>query len=176
MRARCVLAACLCAVLATGCAGPPRPGGSDDPATSSAPSAVDPDAASAPTATGGADPAALAVARAFALASRTWTPATLRTHWRRQVTLSTGALRSTLRTTAPAAADIARVRADRASATATILTLAPIRAYAGTMQVVVRLRERVVAAGQAAEQTTANQVDLIRHGHAWRVTAFTLAP
>jgi hypothetical protein len=177
MRAAAALAVVLAAAAASGCAGPPRPG--DDPRTTTPTvrSGVDPDAASAPqpeAAPAHAD-AALAVARSFALAARTWSPTTLRRNWRRQIALSTGALRATLRTTAPLAGDVARLRADHASASATIVTLAPIRADAGTTQVLVRLTERITAAGQTTTQTTANQVELIRAGRGWRVSAFTLA-
>jgi hypothetical protein len=178
-RARPFAAAGLATLALAGCAGPPLDT-ADDPSTPTAavpagPTAIDPDAATAPTGPVTADPAALAAARRFALLARTWSATTLRSQWRRQVALSAGALRGTLRRTAPAAADVARVRDDHAAATATVLGLRLVRADDGHVEVVVGLRERVIAAGEANEQTTANQVDLVRRGRAWRVTAFTLA-
>jgi hypothetical protein len=177
LRTNAIILLAAAALLTAGCAGPPRPG--DDPRgqTPTVRSAVDPDAASAPQpTTAPRTDGALAVARSFALAARTWSAITLKANWRRQVSLSTGALRSTLRATAPARADLRRIRADHASATATLLTLAPLRADAGSTQVIVRLRERITAAGQTTEQTTANTITLLAHGRTWRVSAFTPGP
>lgn len=174
-----VLAVLAAALPALGCAGPTRPG--EDRATTAAPpipSAIDPDTASAPpaaTAVDHVDPAAIATARAFALAARTWSPTTLRAHWRRQLTLSTGELRTTLRASAPTTTDLARLHADHASATATLLDLTPTAATSDTTRLILRLTERITTAGTTTAQTTANRIDLIRHGTTWRVTAFTLA-
>ena len=173
MRARLPLLAALTALAAAGCAGgPPSPQTGTTVAARHAPATP----GASGTAVGGGDPRAADTARAFALAARAWTADTLAAQWRRQVALSTGRLRATLRRTQPLAADIQRLRADGASVTVEMLEVVPDTATAATARFVVRLREQTTAAGQVTQQVTANRVDVVRRGATWRVSAFTLAP
>jgi hypothetical protein len=171
------LAAILLAVLAlAGCAGPPPPPGQTQKSTAPAPASAPLARTHGATVVGDARDGAVQTARAFALAARGWTATSLRAQWRRQVTLSTGQLHRTLRGAPPLRADLQRLRADGAAATATILEVATIEAGPARVRLLIRLREQTTAAGQTTEQTTDNQVDVVRRGAGWRVATFTLAP
>jgi ABC-type transporter Mla MlaB component len=92
------------------------------------------------------------------------------------VALSAGALHATLVRTPPLAADVERLRAQRASATAQVTSVVVDRVDAGAVVVLVRLAERIVTDGQVSDQVTLNRAAIVRRRGAWRVVAFTLAP
>lgn len=116
------------------------------------------------------------VAMRFAAAARSWTPASYWAHYREQLRLSTGSLRSALRQAAPGREQIAAYRADRAHSEATVVAANRLVETASQAQYELVLDERSVAAGQTVAARSVYGVELQRLGGRWRVAAFSVRP
>ena len=158
---------CAAAVFATGCG--PRSAG---------PSAEHPTRQTTPTVTSSAsalsDPAATAVQ--YALAARSWTPATYRSQYETQLRLAVGRLRHELAQVPPTAHQLAAYRRDRARATATLVNVRTLLENDRQAEYAIVLDERNIAAGQQVAERTTNLVALANRAGEWRVTAFTIQP
>jgi hypothetical protein len=118
---------------------------------------------------------AVAVARTFATAARTWTAETYTTAWRTQLTLAAPGYRRALRQARPTAAQVQALRAERARAHATVLgTERDPRVALPRARVIVSLQERTDTAHGALAARTRNEVRLEQRDGRWRVTGWTL--
>lgn len=157
-----------------GCAGPRAAGPSaerDDQATGptqrqSAAPAVDEIAL----------PAAGRVALRYAVAARSWTPATYRAQHREQLRLSSGSLRRALEQAPPTGEQIAVYRADDARLEATALAATRLLQTRTQARYRLVLDERSVAAGQTAQERATYLLELQRRSGHWLVAAFTVEP
>jgi hypothetical protein len=120
-------------------------------------------------------PRVVEVARAYAIAARTWSPTTRLDSWRREVALAAGSYRRALLAARPTRAQRVALRRDRASSSAAVVT-ARSRADGHGGVVIVELRERTRVAGSQLVGVTRNRVTLRRYGGAWRVVGFTVVP
>lgn len=117
------------------------------------------------------------VAADYALAARTWTPASYRNSWERQIALAGGRHRRQLAASRPGAAQVGALESDRASSEARLVEARrDPRVADPEAQVLVTLDERTVAAGQTIAGETVNRVNLRRVGGRWRVVGFTVLP
>lgn len=116
------------------------------------------------------------VARAYALAARSWTADTLRAHYQQQLRLSTGGLRRELQRYPPTRQQIAAYRADGARAAAAISDVQVVRLTATQITFSVILIERTTSAANTTSQRTVNTTELeLNDGH-WLVANFTANP
>lgn len=120
--------------------------------------------------------AATHAARAYALAARSWTPDTLRSHYAQQLRLSTGRLRRDLQRYPPTRQQIAAYRADGARADAAISDVQVVRLTATQITFSVVLAERTTSAGHTTSQRTVNTTELELHDGHWLVANFTANP
>jgi hypothetical protein len=122
--------------------------------------------------------AAVAVARAYALAARNWTARDYPAAWRHQLALATRYYRSQLQAARPTRAQLTAMRTDRAASSATVLKITRDPSVrTPRARVLVWLDERTRAAGQTVAGTTRNQVLLRRSPSGrWRVTGWTAIP
>lgn len=116
------------------------------------------------------------VAVRYALAARSWTPASYRAQHRRQLRLSTGPLRSALRRGAPTREQLAAYRADGAHVDATVFEATRLLQTPTQSRYAVVLDERSAAAGQDVRERFTYIVELKRRDGAWLVTAFSVQP
>jgi len=116
------------------------------------------------------------VAASYALAARSWTPATYRAQYRRQLRLSREPLRSALRRGALTRKQLAAYRDEGAHVNATAVEVARLLRTPTQSRYAIVLDERSAAAGQNVRERFAYDVDLKRRGGAWRVTAFSVQP
>lgn len=168
-----IAATVLCGTAAAGC-------GVDNPYVDKSPAKTAPSArpaAAAQPADAAAD--AKRVATSYALAARSWTPATMRDQWQRQLGLSAGALRRQLRRVGPPTrAEVDAMRAKRSRSAAAVEDVAVRRGTAtGRVTVLVELRERTTATDTIAVQSTRNCVTVQRgRDGRWSVVGFTIEP
>ena len=116
------------------------------------------------------------VAVRYALAARSWTPASYRAQYRRQLRLSTGSLRSALLGTAPTRQLLAAHRDEGARVDATVVEAARLLQTPTQPRYAIVLDERSAAAGQNVRERFTYIVELKRRGGAWLVTAFSVSP
>jgi len=116
------------------------------------------------------------VAVRYALAARSWTPASYRAQHRRQLRLSTGSLRSALQRTAPTHEQLAEYRDDGAHGDATVVEATRLLRTPTQSRYAIVLDERSAAAGQNVRKRLTYIVELKRRGGAWLVTAFSVSP
>lgn len=116
------------------------------------------------------------VATRFAAAARSWTPASYRAHYREQLRLSSGSLRSALRQAPPRRDRIAAYRADSARSDATVIAATRLVQTPTQARYELVVDERSVAAGQTVASRSTYGVELRRHGGRWRVAAFSVLP
>jgi hypothetical protein len=116
------------------------------------------------------------VAVRYALAARSWTPASYRAQHRRQLRLSTGSLRSALQRTAPTREQLAAYRDEVAHVDATLVKVARLLRTPTQSRYAIVLDERSAAAGQNVRERFAYVVELKRRDGAWLVTAFSVQP
>ncbi len=116
------------------------------------------------------------VAVRYALAARSWTPASHRAQHRRQLRLSTGSLRSALQRTAPTREQLAAYRDEGAHVDATVVEATRLLRTPTQSRYAIVLDERSVAAGQDVRERFTYIVELKRRGGAWLVTAFSVQP
>jgi hypothetical protein len=119
---------------------------------------------------------AVRVATRFALAARSWAPASYWARYREQLRLSTGSLRRALRRAAPTDEQIAAYRADRAHSEATVVATSGLVQTASQARCELVLDERSVAAGQTVAARSTYGVELRQLGGRWRVAAFSVRP
>ena len=120
--------------------------------------------------------AATRVARAYALAARSYTPDTLRSNYQRQLQLSTGALRAGLLRSPPSAALITAYRADNARMTAVVRDIQVVSLTARAVTFSVVLSERTTTTTTSDAQRTVNTAELQLHDGSWLVSTFTASP
>jgi hypothetical protein len=122
--------------------------------------------------------AAIAVARAYALAARNWTARGYPSAWRHRLALATGDYRHQLQAARPTRGQLTAMRTDRADSNATVLKITRDPSVrTPRARVLVWLDERTHAAGQTVAGTTRNQVLLRRSPSGpWRVTGWTAIP
>ena len=116
------------------------------------------------------------VALRYALAARSWTPATYEAQHRRQLALSRGPLRRELQRAAPTRRQLAGYRADDATAAATAIAVTGLLDAATQARYAVVLDERSSAGGHTVRQRARYLVELRRDPGGWLVTAFTIQP
>ena len=116
------------------------------------------------------------VAVRYALAARSWTPASYRAQHRRQLRLSTGSLRSALQRTAPTREQLAAYRDEGAHVDATVVEATRLLQTPTQSRYAIVLDERSAAAGQNVRERFTYIVELKRRGGAWLVTAFSVSP
>jgi len=116
------------------------------------------------------------VAVRYALAARSWTPASHRAQHRRQLRLSTGSLRSALQRTAPTREQLAAYRDEGAHVDATLVEATRLLQTRTQSRYAIALDERSTAAGQNVRERFAYIVELKRRDGAWLVTAFSVQP
>ena len=116
------------------------------------------------------------VAERYALAARSWTPASYRAQYRRQLRLSTGSLRRALQRAAPAREQLAAYRDEGAHVAATLVEAARLLQTPTQARYVIALDERSAAAGQNVRKRLTYIVELKRRDGAWLVTAFSVQP
>lgn len=114
--------------------------------------------------------AAARVARAYALAARSWTATTYRAQYEEQLRLSTGALHAALERYPPTAAQLA----DRADAQ--VVSVQRVRESAAEARYSVVLKETTVTASERSRERTVNDVQLQLHDGRWLVSNFTAMP
>jgi len=164
---RIAVAACAAVALLAGC-GPQSAGPSAKPAPGqTTQTAVRP-------ASELSEPARTAVS--YALAARSWTPATYRSQYETQLRLAVGRLRRELAQVPPTPEQLAGYRRDQARATATVTNVSTLLENDRQAEYTVVLDERNIAAGQAVAGRTTNLVVLTNRAGRWRVTAFTIQP
>lgn len=118
-------------------------------------------------------PAAMRTARAYVLASTTWSAGTYRAAHRAQVGLAAPGLRRQLSRTRPTAAQLAQLANDRESRVGAVLQIRPgDHARTNRARVLVDVDELHIRAGRRWRQVIAYRVDLLSRRGAWRVTAF----
>ena len=120
--------------------------------------------------------AAGGVAARYALAARSWTPASYRAQYRRQLRLSTGQLRSALRRGAASPEQLAAYRDEGAHVDVKGVEVDRLLETRMQARFVVVLDERTVAAGQDVRERFTYIVELQRRDGAWLVTAFSVQP
>jgi len=123
-----------------------------------------------------APPAATRVVRAYALAARSWTAATLRSQYREQLRLSTGALKRELQRFPPTAAQISAYDSSNERASAQIRDVQLVRLTPTALTFSIVLAERTTSAGTTRTQHTVNTAELQLHGGRWLVANFTASP
>jgi hypothetical protein len=149
-------------------------GGERRPARPPAPGSPHPQA---PPPAGQRADAAVAAARAYALATRNWTPASYRAAWRRQRRLAARGYRRVLDAARPTRAPLRALRADRRSSLAVVTRTRRASAVrAPRARVTVWLAERTTLTGLAASATTRNTVRLRLSSGRWRVTGWSTIP
>jgi len=116
------------------------------------------------------------VAVRYALAARSWTPASYRAQYRRQLRLSTGSLRAAVHRGAPTRDQLAAYDEDGAQVEATAVAASRLLQTTTQSRYVIVLDERSVAASQTGRGRFTYLVELQRRGDAWLVTAFSIRP
>ena len=116
------------------------------------------------------------VAVRYALAARSWTPASYRAQHRRQLRLSTGSLRSARQRSAPTHEQLAAYRDEGAHVDATVVEATRLLQARTQSRYAIALDERSTAAGQNVRERFAYIVELKRRDDAWLVTAFSVQP
>jgi 3D (Asp-Asp-Asp) domain-containing protein len=119
--------------------------------------------------------AVLPLARAYALAARTWSADTFERAWRREVELAAGSYRRALLQSRPTRAQLAALRADAAASTATVVRITSTVTDARA-RVVVELDEHTRSGGLAVAGITRNEIRLRRVASRWRVVGFSALP
>ncbi|MFP5364643.1 MAG: hypothetical protein ACLGI5_18145 [Thermoleophilia bacterium] len=168
------LAVSVLLLASAGCGGPRAAGpAAERPTPPSTTARPEPDP---PTLEAGALPAPGRVALRYAAAARSWTPETYRAQYRRQLLLSTGALRSAVKRAPPTREQLAGYRADKAYVEATAISATSLMQSATQARYRLMLDESSVAAGQTVRARATYLVELRREGGRWLVTAFTIQP
>jgi len=116
------------------------------------------------------------VAVRYAVAARSWTPASYRAQHRRQLRLSTGSLRRALQRAAPTREQLAAYRDEGAHVDATVVEATRLLQTATQSRYAIVLDERSAAAGQNLRERLTYIVELQRRGGVWLVTAFSVQP
>jgi hypothetical protein len=124
----------------------------------------------------GALSAAGRVATRYALAARSWTPASYGTHYREQLRLSAGSFRAALLRAAPTREQLAAYRADGARVNAKLVAATELQRTPTLARYQLVLDERSVAAGQSVTGRSTYIVELQRGGGGWRAVAFSVQP
>jgi hypothetical protein len=117
----------------------------------------------------------ISVARAYALAARTWSADTYELAWRRELELADGSYRRALVRARPTRTQVAALRADGAASRATVVRIVPL-VHGPRARVVVDLDERTTSGGQVVSAITRNEIRLRRFASRWRVVGFSALP
>jgi len=121
-------------------------------------------------------PAATRVARAYALAARSWTPDTLRAHYEAQVRLSVGRLRRALEHSPPTADLVDAYRDGGEHAEAEIRDVQTVRLTPTEITFSIVLAERTTSSGTTQARRTVNTTEVELHEGRWLVANFTASP